>query len=130
MLDLENNGIVTEDLGGQVSCVPISAKEHVNINVLENKISEVAAKKLNLMEDHARKSQCIVIESNVEDKSGQTIATVLVKKGKLSLNDTFVCGLHEGKVKFMRDDSQRMVQVAYPGQAVQLGGFRHFPEVG
>lgn len=35
MFDLENHGILTEDLGGNVSCVPISAKEKVNINLLE-----------------------------------------------------------------------------------------------
>ena len=130
MLDLENAGIQTEDLGGSVACVPISAKEGVNINKLEDKITTLADKRINLMEDHSRKGQCIVIESNIEEKGGQTTATVLVKKGKLSLNDTFVCGVDEGKVKFMRDDSKRMVQEAFPGQAVQLGGFRVFPEVG
>lgn len=40
--DLENQDIVVEDLGGNIVCVPISAKEKVNINLLENKIAEVA----------------------------------------------------------------------------------------
>lgn len=53
MFDLENQGIVAEDLGGSVICVPISAKEKVNINLLENKIVELSEKKVNLMEDHA-----------------------------------------------------------------------------
>lgn len=129
-LDLENAGIVIEDLGGDVACVPISAKEHVNINTLEEKIVKLAEKKLNLMEDHKMPAQCIVIESNIDEKSGQTTASVLVKKGCLRVNDTFVCGTDDGKIRFMRDDSQRMVMEAYPGQAVHIGGFKSFPEVG
>ena len=31
MFDLENQGIIPEDLGGNIICVPISAKEKVNI---------------------------------------------------------------------------------------------------
>jgi hypothetical protein len=30
----------------------------------------------------------------------------------------------------MRDDNGRNVTQAFPGQAVHLGGFKHFPEVG
>ena len=88
---------IIEDLGGDVTCVPISAKENVNINVLEDKIVRLAEKKLNLMEDHSMPAQCIVIESNVDEKSGQTTASVLVKKGCLRLGDTFVCGTDDGK---------------------------------
>lgn len=53
LFDLENQGIVAEDLGGNVCCVPISAKEKVNINLLEDSILKLAAKKVNLMEDHS-----------------------------------------------------------------------------
>jgi len=86
MLDLENQGLVTEDLGGHVVCVPISAKENVNIGLLEKKITLLAEKKINLMEDHTMNAQCIVIESNIDEKGGQTTATVLIKKGVLKNN--------------------------------------------
>ena len=46
-----------------------------------------------------------MIESNIEEKSGQTTATVLIKKGKLKIHDTFVCGQFEGKIKNMKDDN-------------------------
>ena len=130
MLDLENQGIVTEDLGGHVVCVPISAKENVNIGLLEKKITALAEKKINLMEDHTMNAQCIVIESNIDEKGGQTTATVLIKKGVLKNNQTFVCGQHEGKLKQMKDDNSKIVKIAYPGQAVHVSGFKHFPEVG
>ena len=56
LLDLENADIVTEDLGGSVICVPISALENVNINKLEGKIVDLAESRLNLMEDHSKKA--------------------------------------------------------------------------
>jgi translation initiation factor IF-2 len=42
LFDLEGHGVVSEDLGGNICTVPISAKESVNINQLENKIIELA----------------------------------------------------------------------------------------
>lgn len=69
-------------------------------------------------------AQCIIIESNVDEKGGQTTASVLVKKGVLKSHDTFVCGLYEGKVRNMKDDNGRNVKEAYPGQAVHLEGFK------
>jgi len=35
MLDLEQQGVIPDTLGGDVVCVPISAKENVNLNILE-----------------------------------------------------------------------------------------------
>ena len=115
MLDLSSQGVEIEDLGGTVPCIPISAKEKVNIKLLENTISKLAEQRLNLMENHNMKAQCIIIESNIDQKSGQTTATVLVKKGKLKLNDIFVSGLNDGRIKFMKDDNGRIIQEAYPG---------------
>lgn len=37
--DLQNQGVVPEQLGGNVICVPISAKERVNLNLLKEKIN-------------------------------------------------------------------------------------------
>lgn len=130
LFDLESHGIVSEELGGNQITVPISAKERVNIKLLEQKIFELAEKKINLFEDHKMNAQCITIESNIDEKTNQLTATVLVKKGVLKTNDTFVCGHHEGKVRFMKDDFGRNIQQAFPGQAVHLAGFKHFPEVG
>ena len=56
MLDLENENIIAEDLGGDVCCVPISAKEAVNIKLLEQKIVNLADKKINLLEDHSMRA--------------------------------------------------------------------------
>lgn len=50
--------------------MPISAKERVNLNLLKQKINQLANERVNLIEDFTVQAQCIVIESNVNDKSG------------------------------------------------------------
>ena len=104
LLDLSTHNIIAEQLGGDVICVPISAKEKINLDILEQKIVEVAQTKLHLQEDLNSKAQCFVIESNFDEKTTQITATVLVKKGTLKADDVFVCGVHEGKVRFMIND--------------------------
>jgi translation initiation factor IF-2 len=83
MLDLASHNLIPEQLGGDVICVPVSAKERINLDILEEKIIEVAEAKLNLQEDINTKAQCFVIESNFDEKTTQITATVLVKKGTL-----------------------------------------------
>ena len=128
--DLLERGVVSEEQGGEVPCVPISAKEHWNIEVLEQRILDVASSKVNLVEDFSLPAQCTVIESNFDEKIGQITATLLVKKGTLRLNDMFVCGIYDGKVRYMLNDQRMHVKEAYPGQAVHIGGFKHLPDVG
>ena len=128
--DLQNQGVVPEQIGGNAICVPISAKERVNLNLLKQKINQLANERVNLIEDFTVPAQCIVIESNVNDKSGQITASLIVKRGTLRNDDIFVSGIHEGKVRFMINDRGQPVKEAYPGEAVYVGGFKHFPDVG
>ena len=104
MFDLASNNLVPEELGGDVICVPISAKEQVNLDLLKERIQQVAKERINLLEDYTVSAQCLVIESDVDEKSGQITATVIVKKGTLRVEDTFVSGMHEGRTRFMVND--------------------------
>lgn len=51
LLDLNNHGLVPEQLGGSVKCVGISAKLKQNMDKLEDSIITLADQELNLMED-------------------------------------------------------------------------------
>jgi translation initiation factor IF-2 len=42
LLDLASNNLIPEELGGDVICVPISAKMKTNLDKLEEKIIELA----------------------------------------------------------------------------------------
>ena len=69
-----------------------------------------------------------MIETHIEN--GQIVACVVVRKGTLSVNDTFVCGLSDGRVKFMRDDNGKTLKKVGPGRSVTIGGLKEIPEVG
>jgi translation initiation factor IF-2 len=69
LLDLSSHNLIPEQLGGDVICVPVSAKERTNLDLLEEKIIEVANNKLDLKEDMSMKAQCFVIESNFDEKT-------------------------------------------------------------
>jgi translation initiation factor IF-2 len=74
------------------------------LDKLKEKIKEVAHERVNLLEDYTTKAQCIVIESDVDEKSNQITATVIVKKGTLRLEDLFVSGVNDGKVRLLMND--------------------------
>ena len=102
----------------------------MNLDKLKAKIKEVALERVNLLEDYTTQAQCIVIESDVDEKSGQITATVIVKKGTLRQEDLFVSGVYEGKVRLIMNDMGKQLKEAYPGEAVHLTGFKSMPEVG
>ena len=75
-------------------------------------------------------AQCIVIESDVDEKSGQITASVVVKKGTLRSDDLFVAGSTEGKVRYLMNDMGKHIAEAFPGEAVHMTGFKEIPDVG
>ena len=52
MLDLSQNDLIPQALGGDVLCVPISALTGENLDQLKEKIKEVAKERVNLLEDY------------------------------------------------------------------------------
>ena len=71
-----------------------------------------------------------MIESDIDEKSGQITATVIVKKGTLRVDNLFVSGTHDGKVRIIMNDIGEHVTEAFPGEAVHITGFKEIPEVG
>ena len=130
LLELASLGVVSEELGGDVPCVPISAKDRINLEVLEDKLFETLKLKVDLLSDFSSKATCFVVESRFETDTNQFTATVLVKSGTLHLEDVIVCGPDIGRVRFMTNDQFQHVSHAHPGQAVRVGGFKHIAEVG
>lgn len=48
----------------------------------------------------------------------------------MKIEDIFVSGTHEGKIRFMFNDRHEPIKEAFPGEAVHIGGFKQFPDVG
>jgi translation initiation factor IF-2 len=125
---LADRGILVEEWGGRYGCVPISAKEGINIEELLERILLEA----DIMEFKAnpdREARGTVIEAEL-DKGKGIIATVLVQKGTLSVGDSFVAGNEFGKVRAMMDERGKRVDVATPAMPVQVLGFNGAPQAG
>ena len=108
ILDLaEENEIEVDEIGGEIPSAQISALNKINLVELEEKVIELA-EELDLKEEHDCNAECLIVESNLDEESSQITASVVVRKGVLSVGDSFVCGVTEGKVKFILEDKGKI----------------------
>ena len=127
-LELLQQGLVVEKLGGDVLDVEISAKKKLNLDKLEELLL-LQADVLELKGNIAGHATGAVIEAKVEQGRGST-ATVLVQKGVLKKGDIFVSGSSVGRVRELLDEFGRKVQKAEPSQPVVVLGFEGTPVAG
>jgi len=125
---LSDAGLVIEEWGGDVVCVPISAKEKTGISeLLENLL--VVAEMEELKADPSRSAVGVVIEAEL-DKSKGPLATVLIQTGTLKVGDTVVVGSTWGRIRAMFNDMGKRVRKAEPSMPVELLGLDGVPQVG
>ena len=125
---LADAGLLVEEWGGDVVCVPISAKEKTGISeLLENLL--VVAEMEDLKADPSRSAVGVVIEAEM-DKSKGPLATVLIQTGTLRLSDTVVVGSTWGRVRAMFNDMGKRVRKAEPAMPVELLGLDSVPQAG
>ncbi len=125
---LADAGLLIEEWGGDVVCVPISAKEKTGISeLLENLL--VVAEMEDLKADPSRSAVGVVIEAEL-DKSKGPLATVLIQTGTLRLSDTVVVGSTWGRVRAMFNDMGKRVRKAEPAMPVELLGLDSVPQAG
>ena len=125
LADLE---LIPEEWGGETIFVNISAKNKIGIDeLLENLLLE--AELLELKADPGRQAKGTVIEARV-DKGRGSVATVLVQDGTLKIGNSFLAGLHDGKVRAMINDHGENVQEAPPSTPVEVLGFSGVAEAG
>ncbi len=129
--ELSEHGVLSEGWGGETVCVPISAKEGQGIDDLLDMVILLAdIDKEKIVANPNGKPLAVVVESHVDKNSG-AIATLLIQNGSLSINDYLIFdGSLYGKIRSMRDHNGELVQTAYPGDPVQIIGFRVAPVIG
>ena len=103
IFDLAQEGIELDELGGNIPSARISAVNKTGLEILEDRIVELS-ESLNLKEDYSWKFEGTIIESNVDEQSSLIKACVLVRKGILSIGDSFIWGMTEGRVKYILRD--------------------------
>ena len=128
--ELADNGLLIEEYGGDVICVPVSARMRRGIDDLLENILLVADIDP-LMANP--KGSCVgtVIESRL-DKSRGPLATLLVQNGTLHVGDCVVAGDIYGKMRALYDDKGQPITEAPPATAGRGaghvgcgGGWRH-----
>ncbi len=125
---LAQHEVLTEDWGGDVQFVPISAKTGDGIDDLLDAIS-LQAEVLELKARTDGHANGLVIEARL-DKGRGPVASVLVQQGSLRRGDFIVCGVEYGRVRALFDENGEQADAAGPSIPVEVLGLSGVPRAG
>ena len=126
--ELMNYELVPEEWGGDTIFVPISAKNHTNIDQLLEMVL-LEADVLELKANPHKQAKGVVIEARL-DKARGAIASILVQRGTLDVGDTVVVGSSIGRIRSMVDEKGKKVKKAGPSTPVEIMGLTEVPQAG
>ena len=128
MEGLTKYGLVPEEWGGDVPCVPVSAVTKQGIkDLLETVLLVADMKELKANPDRAAKGT--VIEARL-DKGRGPVATVLVQNGTLRVGDILVAGTTVGRVRAMANENGNPIESAGPSVPAEITGLDDVPTGG
>ncbi len=125
---LADLGVIIEEWGGDIVCVPISAKKGEGISdLLENifLVADILELKANLK----RAAEGAVIEARLDRTKG-SLATLLVQNGTLEVGDVIVAGNVWGKIKAMFNEQGQQIREAEASTPVEVLGLSGVPNSG
>jgi translation initiation factor IF-2 len=128
MQQLQAEGLAPEEWGGDLICCPVSAETGDGIDHLLEMIL-LQADVLELKANPTRRAEGYVIEAQLEPGMGPT-ATMLVKRGTLTVGDVILCGQYSGKVRALINDHGAKVKSAGPSTPVKCLGLPGVPGAG
>ncbi len=128
LLHMQQHNLSSEDWGGTVGTVRVSAKTGKGLPDLLERIL-IEAEMLELKANPRRPASGVVLEAQLENGLGPT-ASVLVQDGTLRVGDVVLCGEHYGKVRTLINDKGERVKSAGPSMPVKVVGINGVPEAG
>lgn len=128
LLQMQQNNLTSEEWGGDVGTVRVSAKTGEGIDDLLDRIL-LESEMLELKANPRRPASGVVLEAQLEQGMGAT-TNVLVQNGTLKIGDAVLCGEFYGRVKSLIDDKGKKVKSAGPSTPVKLVGLSGVPEAG
>ncbi|WP_191061825.1 translation initiation factor IF-2, partial [Geminicoccus harenae] len=126
--ELLSYDVVTEDFGGDVQAVEVSALKKLGLEKLIESV-QLQAELLDLKANPDREAQGTIIEARL-DRGRGVVATALVQKGTLRVGDTVVCGTTSGRIRALVDDRGQNVVEAGPSVPVEILGLDGVPSAG
>ncbi len=127
-LDLLQQEVQVEEMGGDVQAVEISATKKINLDKLEDAIL-LQAEMMELTADPEMPAVAHVVEAKMEKGLG-AVATILVRQGTLKIGDVFVVGETFGRVRGLINSAGMRVKSVKPGQPVMVLGLDAVPNAG
>ena len=126
--ELLQHEIIPEEMGGDIQCIDVSAKNKEGLDNLIDAL-ELQAELMELKSDPTITANGVVIEAKVEKGKGSVI-TMLVKAGTLNVGDILVVGSESGKVRALLNDLGMRVKSAGPSTPVEVLGLSGTPMAG
>jgi translation initiation factor IF-2 len=126
--ELLSQGVVSEEFGGDVQFIEVSAKTGAGIDKLLEAI-QLQSEVLELKAVVNAPGRGMVIEARL-DKGRGPVATVLVKSGTLHKGDNVLVGAVFGRVRAMTDEHGKAVAHAGPSIPVEIQGLQEVPHAG
>ena len=127
-IDLLQQEVQVESMGGDVQCVEISAKKRTNLDKLEEAIL-LQAEMMDLKADADMPAVANVVEAKMERGLG-AVATMIIRQGTLKIGDVFVVGETFGRVRGLINSFGERVKSVRPGQPVMVLGLDSVPLAG
>jgi len=125
---LAEHGVTTEDWGGDVLAVEVSAVNDVGLDKLLEAVS-LQAEMMELTGDVNARPTGVVIESTL-DRGRGAVMTVLIQKGVLKVGDPYVVGSRSGRVRAMFDAAGKPIKEAGPSVPATVLGTEGIPAAG
>lgn len=126
--ELSQQGLISEDWGGDVIMVPISAKKRIGLDDLLDNILLLAEME-ELKANPRREAYGVVVEAQL-DKGRGPVMNVLVQNGTLHVGDGILAGKCWGRVRAMANENGRKLKSAEPSAPAEILGMSSVPEAG
>ncbi len=126
--ELTNYDVVTEELGGDIPSVEVSALNGTGVeDILE--VIDLIAQLEDFKANPKPGATGVVVEAQLEKGRGP-VATVIVQRGTLKQGDSFVAGAVSGRARALLNDQGDQVKTAGPSDPVQIMGWEDVPSAG
>ncbi len=125
---LSTHDVISEDWGGDVMMVPVSAHTGEGIDALLDAVS-LTAEILEFSAAPKGPAHGTVLEARLEKGRGK-VTTILVQSGLLKKGDIMIAGLEYGKIKQIVNDQGKVLKQAGPSTPVEVLGLSGVPNSG
>ena len=126
--ELSQEGIISEEWGGETLFAYVSAKTGAGIDDLLEQIL-IQAEVLELTAPSTGIGKGVVVESRL-DRSRGSVATVLVQSGRMQKGEIMLAGMEYGRIRALLDGQGDELAEAGPSTPVEVLGLSGTPNAG